>query len=235
MSSCILHIGMHKTGSTSIQNSLHGIEDKRFLCAKLGEDVNHSLAIYSIFASHPERHHMHKVLGLGINAVRDYIASMRLDLERSIAVSKDRTLIISGEDITALEEGELKVLRDFLCARMDGVTVVGYVRSPAEYMASAFQERVRSGSLSTLVLGRQYRSYRKTFEKFDRVFGRENVHLWKFDPAHISQELCGKGFLPEIGYQSASIPNQAGKRIGGARSCLPHVYLSKVWQEIRIG
>ena len=53
MKRCIIHIGMHKTGSTSIQRSLQGYRDDRFQYARLGKTANHSLAMYSLFAADP--------------------------------------------------------------------------------------------------------------------------------------------------------------------------------------
>ena len=61
MRSCIIHIGMHKTGTTSIQLSLHRFVDKRFFFADLDKVFNHSLAVYSIFADYPDRHHLHQI------------------------------------------------------------------------------------------------------------------------------------------------------------------------------
>ena len=44
-----LHIGMHKTGSSSIQFSLNGFENESIRYAKLGFE-NHSVPIYTAFS-----------------------------------------------------------------------------------------------------------------------------------------------------------------------------------------
>lgn len=194
MTHCIIHIGMHKTGSTSIQNSLRGFSNGRFVYANL-DASNHSLAMYSLFATRPELHHLHK--GREDAVIQAYIAKMRADLERSIEAARDRTLIISGEDISVLPQIALVEMHKYFHSRFDHVRIVGYVRPPAGYFASAFQEQVKGGSAGKFNFERIYPNYRRTFGKFDEVFGRENVDLWKFDPQSFPvgcavQDFCSR-------------------------------------------
>ncbi len=57
---CILHAGMPKTGSTSIQEYLAGPEcDPRYLYVKLGE-ANGSLPLMTLLMDHPENHWVHR-------------------------------------------------------------------------------------------------------------------------------------------------------------------------------
>jgi len=179
---CIIHIGMHKTGSTSIQHSLHGFSDDRFLYAHLGDGPNHSLAMYSLFADSPERHHLHKANGRDGSAVQDYIAKVRIDLARAISIVNGRTLLISGEDICVLQPKALEELCSYFRGHFDDLMICGYVRPPAGYISSGFQERVKGGQSDRVSPEQVYRNYEKIFGKFDEVFGRENVQLWKFEP-----------------------------------------------------
>jgi hypothetical protein len=180
-SRCIIHIGTHKTGSTSIQRSLQGLDNDRFLYARLSNAANHSLAIYSAFATIPERHHLHRFAGRDQTQVTRYIDRVFKNLDRSIEAARGRTLVISGEDISSLPKQDLQKLRDYFDARFGSVQIVGYVRPPAGFLTSSFQQRVK-GTLDFFDLMRMYRKYRATFGKFDKVFGRARVQLWKFDP-----------------------------------------------------
>jgi hypothetical protein len=182
MNNCIVHIGMHKTGSSSIQRSLQNFEDAKFLYADLGEDPNHSLAVYTVFATNPEKHHLHRSAGRGPVAVREYADQVRSMLERSAAAARGRTLVISGEDIGVLNQNELKALREFLEARFDNITIAGYIRPPASFMASSFQQLVKTASARWFDPQQLYREYQRSFGGFDSVFGRDRVKLWKFDP-----------------------------------------------------
>jgi hypothetical protein len=195
MTRCIIHIGMHKTGSTSLQRSLDGFRNDRFVYADLSRDPNHSLAIFSAFSANPARHHLHSTRDdAGVNA---YIRKIRRELERSISATHGRTLLISGEDIGVLPARDLAPLKDFFRERFDDVMIVGYVRPPAGFITSSFQERVKNGSVTSLAIDSFYRNYQTSFEKFDEVFGRENVHLWKFDPTRfpggcVVQDFCAR-------------------------------------------
>lgn len=182
MRNCIIHIGMHKTGTTSIQQSLHRFADNRFFYAVLGNVCNHSLAIYSIFADKPERHHLHKAHKRDETGVARYITEMKSDLERSIETAGDRTLIISGEDIGILSAAALKKLQNYFAQHFDVVSIVAYVRTPAAFISSSFQEKVKGGVTNRFDLTKEYRSFEKSFSKFDSIFGKNNVHLWKFIP-----------------------------------------------------
>jgi hypothetical protein len=66
-------------------------------------------------------------------------------------------------------------------------------------MASAFQESIKGGVVDRLNIEREYRSYRKTFAKFDDVFGRERVRLWKFDPDAFPRGCAVRDFCSRLG------------------------------------
>jgi hypothetical protein len=194
---CIIHIGMHKTGSTSIQESLCGFEDGRTVYADLAAHGNHSLPIYSLFSDQPERHHLHQNAGRNQEAIRLYNESVGKRLDSSASALGRRTLLISGEDIAVLNRADLVKMRKYLEARFDEVEIVAYVRAPAGYITSSFQQKIKGGRVNSFDLADMYRSYRASFEKFDAIFGREHVHLWKFDPSKfpngdVVQDFCAR-------------------------------------------
>ena len=198
MARCIIHIGMHKTASKSIQQSLDGFEDGRFLYAALGNATNHSLAVYSMFAPTPERHHLHVARSRDAAAVRGYVARMHEDLDGAIAAAAGRTLLISGEDIGVIPPAGLVSMRNYFRKRFADLTIAGYVRPPGSFMASGFQQRVRRGA-HKLDMEQLYRRYQDSFGKFDDVFGQENVQLWKFDPARFPQGCAVRDFCARLG------------------------------------
>jgi hypothetical protein len=189
---------MHKSGSTSIQRTLDGHEDSNFVYAGLGSHANHSLAIYSTFAAQPERHHLHQSVGRDTNAIGEYNNAVKAALATTITRAGRRGVIISGEDIGLLPSSDLTSLADYFRARFESVEIVAYVRPPASLMASSFQELVKWG-LRDFNPRRHYRSYRESFLKFDNAFGRENVHLWKFDPKNFPDGCVVRDFCHRLG------------------------------------
>jgi hypothetical protein len=196
---CIIHIGMNKTGSTSIQRSLKIFEDDHFMYARLGNRANHSFPIYSLFASDPERHRSYRVAARRLANVDSFKKVVWKELDSAVSALQGRALLISGEFIASLPETDMVKLRQYFETRFDGLTIVGYVRPPAGYMISSFQQRVKSGGLAKFDLTRMYRSYQFIFGKFDRIFGRDNVLLWKFDPKVFPESCVVRDFCARLG------------------------------------
>jgi hypothetical protein len=229
MSRCIIHIGMHKTGSSSIQKSLDGFENDQFLYAALGNEANHSLPIYSAFAGNPERHHLHRASGREGDAVRSYIRDVQSDLDRSIAAAHGRTLLISGEDIGVLSQQDLEKLRNYFRDKFEDLTIVGYVRPPAAFMASHFQQRVKSGSINSFNPKAMYRKYQASFGKFDQVFGRDKVQLWKFDSRTFPGGCVVQDFITRLGI---AFPK---KRIVRLNESLPRQAVAMLYTYAKLG
>lgn len=191
----IIHFGMHKTGTSSIQESLfRGLSDPRYYYVNFGMP-NASNGISMCFRTDLERYgplrktgvRERKLALLRENAIR------RLGSE--LEESGGRIAVVSGEHIGKLSEAELRAMQEFLKARgRDSLLPIAYVRRPKEYMESAFQQRVRNG-LGALAAERLYPEYRERFTKFDAVFGKDNVQLAVFDPGRFSdgcvvRDLC---------------------------------------------
>lgn len=201
MKHCIIHVGMHKTGSTSIQNSLHGYSDEYFLYANLGNQANHSLDIFSISSVDPHKHHLHKAQRRSENDIKEYNRKVKVNLNKAIALANERTLVISGEDISALLESELRTMATYFEHHFDKISIVAYVRPPVGYITSAFQQGVKMGGPANFEISRMYRNYKRTFQKFDEVFGRDNVYLWKFDTKKFLDNCVVKDFCMRIGIE----------------------------------
>jgi hypothetical protein len=110
-------------------------------------------------------------------------------------------LLISGEAVVSLRPNALEALRDFLARHFDQITIVAYVRPPSQLIASSFQERVKGGTIKDFSTARLYQNYKRLLAKFDTVFGRDNVHLWKFDPKAfpegcVVQDFCSRLAIP---------------------------------------
>ena len=194
---CIVHIGMNKTGSTSIQTSLHeDLKSDDFFYPDLSIP-NHSIVVCSIF-SKMEALAVHRKRGRSENEIAQFNLSKKNKLIKSIVQSDKPIMIISGESIPALTKNELEDFKDFLHIYFNKVSIVAYIRTPKSYMESAFQQRVKSGH-SNFDMGSVYPNYRNKFRKFDLVFGRENVRLWKFDTKNLLKNSVTVDFYNRIG------------------------------------
>ena len=194
----IVHIGMGKTGSSSIQQTLRrGLADPAFRYAGFG-GTSHSRSVYSLFSDSPEAFHGHRKRGWGKEEIERFNIATRERIIQDFKACKASTVIISGEGIGNLEEAGLRRFREFLADHFEEIVVVGYVRPPRSYMGSTFQQGIK-GCHNRLNLKGLYPKYRKRFKKFDLIFGPENVHLWKFDPKSFPQGDVVLDFCRRLG------------------------------------
>lgn len=173
----ILHVGMHKTGSTAIQNAFFGYSNERVRYANF-EDPNHSLLLYPIFCSNPHGYHLFRSCGMG---EADIVARISLlkDTLNAIVSLDDRDLLISGEDISSLSRDELVEVDRYFASFKRTVVVHAYVRKPGELAPSILSEKIKQG-YSKDTFDKIY--YGDIFEKFFEIFGsRFNLRLYERD------------------------------------------------------
>jgi hypothetical protein len=194
---CVLHFGMHKTGSSSIQASLFRKPlGEGFHYVDFGVD-NPTGPILNMFQA-PELRYKHLVARgarLGYEAFLAERGPRRERLSAELSGARARTLIISAEGLTLLSESELASFRDYIGQYVGAIDAFAYVRRPKEFMESMFQQQVK-GRLGSLDLRKLYPVYRQRFEKFDWIFGVEHVHYRLFDAEGfpggcVVQDFCG--------------------------------------------
>ena len=181
---CILHIGMHKTGTSSLQLALtHHLIDPRFHYTEIDQDtgdVNHNRAFSSIFKKNPYAYHGNLSIGMGVAEVNAYrIAAQKKIISSFLRYEDEITEIISGEDIGYFDRDEVLVLRDFLRLYFDHIIVVAYIRSATSYINSAVQELVKHGA-NTFEFGVCGPGYGR-FKMFSDVFGMDSVIYKSYD------------------------------------------------------
>jgi len=198
---CIIHFGMHKTGSSSIQESLfryaENLPDWHYL--HVGS-ANLSGAIATAFGDHPTRYHANRKRGLTESAVNVRAQEIRSKLTAQLQESVRPSLLLSAEYISAMSHTELLRLVDWLAGQVDNIQAVGYIRAPGSFAASLFQQRVKGGQ-NRLDLSDLIPRYQDRFEIFDHVLGRDRVQFWKFDPAAfpggcVVRDFCNRLSIP---------------------------------------
>ncbi|MFW5330740.1 hypothetical protein [Hydrogenophaga sp. ZJX-1] len=180
MKRIVLHVGMHKTGSTAIQASLAGYRDGVFEYAPLPPAVeadrqrayNHSFLINTAF----DRGHKRagKLLKFGV-AASDFDrvqAQCRDALEACLRASEAEVLILSAETITGFDPDSTRELGALLRQYASDIQVCAYVRDPFGYVKSATQEWIKWGYTGDHL---HPLSYRNNFVHIEDVFGADCV------------------------------------------------------------
>jgi hypothetical protein len=199
MKRCWLHIGMHKTGTTSVQSALARNElQAGWKYIMLQGRQNMGAGMFAMFSSHPERYEWFIKRGYTREWVWEERRRLHADLERTIRESPEENFIISGESICLIDPGGVAKMGRFLRRLCDEIRVIGYVRSPIAFKTSYFQQRIKHGPCD-IALTKVRLEYRKRFEKFDKAFGIENVHLHEFAPAEFTKNCVVTDFCEQIG------------------------------------
>lgn len=201
MKRCVIHIGMHKTGTTSIQQSFcRMLNDPTWKYADL-RHYNHSYALAKILRVDLLEADIAARWGLSrrAEALDALMANLKQDGENCL---------LSAEWLSVADQQQLTELRDLLLTQVSDIAVVAYVRRPKSYMESAFQERLKTDPLLFDFDG-LYPNYRYYLEPFDRVFGKENVQFWKFDPAGFTDQCVVQDFCRRL---DIAFPTQRIKR-----------------------
>lgn len=192
---------MHKTSSTSVQQNLKKMKKStgsRLLT--VGGRPNMGPALHAMFIEEKERCFWFTNKGQTPEEIAKSGEQWRKKLQKSIQSFKGEVCILSGEALSEsmFTEKSIAALRDFLLPLFDEVRVIGYVRPPYQYKNSRFQESVKA-NLSSFNPGKVGLNYRARFEKWDNVFGVQNVHLVKFNPATFPNRCAVADFCRQIG------------------------------------
>lgn len=187
MNELIVHAGLPKTATSSIQHSLSSNDE--FLKSHNYEFLkinnidgfavsNHSVIFNSIFSDNPD--------GFFINIINNWDAAQvnrhyLQQLNRIKRPSGNNTLLISGEGISRLSEKWLREFLDYFSEYR--IRIIIYVRHPYYWMCSRMSEVIRNGmpvsldknSLSKWII------QSSILEKFKRV--QPSTEFYSYDEA----------------------------------------------------
>ena len=198
---CVLHFGQHKTGSSSIQQSLSGAGDLgRYHCVRLGTPTgNASWPLILAFADEPWRQRAYRKFGVNEAEALAQRPAVRAMLADELLAAGARTAIISAEGLSRFTEGELANLsgRSRIESDRCGRSATS-ARREASWRA-AFNSSCAAVS-TDLISADLYASYRR-FEVFETVLGRQNVSLWRFAPGEFPGGDVVRDFCARLGIE----------------------------------
>lgn len=191
----VLHIGMHKTGSTAIQTALAGYDQDGVRYAQLGRP-NHSVSLMLAFDPEASRETGTWVRHFGFTRrTCDQIsAKAHADLDRELSLDR-RSLIFSGEALSVWTEQAVIALSHRIRGCSEKIRVIGYVRDPVGYANSIVQQRIKGRGLP---LHRPLR-YQQSLDPYMTAFGRDHVHMRLYDRNRLRQGSVVADFAQEVG------------------------------------
>ena len=184
MKKIIFHIGVHKTGSSSIQQSLAAAREALLENGVNFLDVssNHS-DLYLCFCANPHKHFANIEQGIDTPQKAADFANQKLkQYLSSLKNSTWDTAIIAGEELSRLNEQELLELTRQFDQFNATYQIICYVRNPISFSSSYAQESILGGNLyKHCITNPELPHYQKKLSSFINIFGQQNVSVLNFD------------------------------------------------------
>jgi hypothetical protein len=159
MKKAYLHIGVPKTGTTTIQAFMAknrvALRQEGFLYPLAPGKQNH--VGLAILASNNAKRlsdllpFVQLAVGADLSA---YSTRMVLEFENEVRKSGCHTLVLSNEHLSSRIRAQksIKIVRDILLRMADAVEIIVYLRRQDEAVLSAYSSRVRAGSANRFAL-----------------------------------------------------------------------------------
>jgi hypothetical protein len=170
----ILHIGMPKTGTTTIQA----------LLASMDEALLTAGVLYPK-AGRPEAEPGHHVLSWAFTKRHGPAdESCWRDMLEEVRSTDPGVVVLSSEDLSFCSTEQVRAIREYLGG--SSVEVVIYLRNPLSFLVSAYKQNVKGGkcdvSFRAFLEERVYRcDYGRILAPWEDVFGREAMRLRIYD------------------------------------------------------
>lgn len=198
-SNVVLHVGMDKTGSTSIRATLHRhLKDPSFHYVSVWIE-NSSRSIAAAFKDDPGTFPYFRNSGLSNDELSQLKGLALRDIADELGKAAGKTAIISAEVVSGFNMAEFQRLSDFIKQYADSFTVAAYIRKPKAYMESNLQQQIKANFAKRIAPNRLLSNYRSRFEKFDSVLGSDNVKLWLFEPSAFPESCVVQDFCRRLG------------------------------------
>lgn len=184
MKKVIVHIGLHKTGTSSIQAALYQNRN----------ELSRRGVLYRCFDDVWPNHHP-----IAVNWTYDFKSEkVREFLEETIADPHHQTILLSSE---MFAERNFDVEQFLSLMQNCNVMVLAYLRNPCHQLVSAFGEVVRDSKLRwTESISSNVRPYDVSyFSLLGRWLLNEDVVLCPYDPAQWYENSLIKDFLAMTG------------------------------------
>ena len=185
----IVHIGLDKTGTSSLQNALVNATDALakggFVYPAVGLQDNHHIDVA-------------RALGFGSTEIDDVRATEVLSALRATVAGCSETVILSSEHFCYRAwQPQIDALRRFFAD--DTVTIVVYLRNQVDWLLSLYGEAIKWGNVDGFDTYANLRPRRPDYlgflDRWSAVFGTENVRVLLYDEEGDVSQSFARNFL----------------------------------------
>ena len=210
----VLHAGLPKTATTSIQNAIFTVRNRLQDEAGIlypGTDPNHTSALCTAFLTDPRDHISNKIAGFtDLEALRQTAAHIRADLSLEIETASPDTILFSAEGMSNLSCAELTDFRNWALRFAEQIEVLYIVRQPLHYTTSVIQQHLKGGDiLEDMYANPPLANFRGRISNAIAAFGREAVAVRKFEDMIVHPDGVVGFFLDCVGVTQAGLRKAA--------------------------
>lgn len=204
MKQSVFHIGMPKTGMTSIQQSLcFGLSDPAFRYLHW-QRINCNSQMMLLFNNSSAGRYFSERLGWSARQVRQYKTRVVQDLDKLLAANSAEVCpLISAEPSWHMKESAFTRLRTFMGDRGYAVKNIAYIRPWKQWLESHFQQRVKGGrGLTFLPKDHIQLHYRARIQTLDTIFGADQVQILNYVPKQFPEGCVVRDFCQQVGIRA---------------------------------
>jgi hypothetical protein len=216
----VLHIGTHKTGTTSIQFNFQKNSDylsKHGLYYPKHSPNNHSVSFLPLFLDKADTY-FHFKSYYKIRS-KDSLSERLNELEKfwknqfeAFSKSDHDCFIISGENFCNLPDLKgVEKIKEFTEPYFDEYKIIIYIREAISYIRSDVIERVKNGFYSLdefdYMVKKRFH-YKQILNKYQKVFGEDNIIVRVFEKDMLINGDINDDFLYAIGYSNLKIAEE---------------------------
>jgi hypothetical protein len=206
MKSLILHIGTHKTASSSLQ---------LFLLRNKAELARHGFCYPTEGAYFWPGENSQSILSHAIRGVKPtYLGKTSIskkaciaEIQRDIERSPCQNVLISSEHLSLLDPAQIEELREVFAPQVAKVRVVVYLRRQDSRLESGYNQLTKTGqnalgfdAFVERIMANDEGNYDsdRLLRRFAAVFGRENIIVRPFERQQLNAKGIAHDFLDQM-------------------------------------
>lgn len=200
----ILHAGLPKTATTSIQDAIFDCRDVLFAETGIyypGIVPNHTNDLCTAFLDDPRSHISNKMAGrTDLDHMQSIAADLRASFRAEIAEAAPEIILFSAEGFSNLSHTELAKFRDWALQLAEEISVFYIVRNPLNYATSVIQQHLKGGEvLEEMYAVPPMPNFKGRLNNAITSFGREAVTVRTFEDMIKDPDGVAGFFLEMIG------------------------------------